>query len=78
MKRLYRSKNERILSGVCAGIGMHLDIDPTIIRLVWAVATIFSYGLGIIASIIAWIQIPEQEKTGNMDPASRLNRKYII
>jgi hypothetical protein len=32
MKRLYRSKKERILGGVCAGLGEHLDFDPTVIR----------------------------------------------
>ena len=37
MKRLYRSKKNRILGGVCAGLGEHLDVDPTVIRLIWAV-----------------------------------------
>jgi phage shock protein PspC (stress-responsive transcriptional regulator) len=36
MQRLYRSKKERILGGVCAGLGEHLDVDPTVIRLIWA------------------------------------------
>ena len=36
MKRLYRSKNDRMLCGVCGGIGEYLDIDPTLIRLLWA------------------------------------------
>lgn len=38
MKRLYRSKNDRMLCGVCGGIGEYLDIDPTLIRLLWALA----------------------------------------
>ena len=37
MKQLYRSKNNRMLGGVCAGLGEHLDVDPTVIRLIWAV-----------------------------------------
>ena len=39
MKRLYRSKKDRMLGGVCAGLGEHLDVDPTVIRLIWAVVT---------------------------------------
>jgi phage shock protein PspC (stress-responsive transcriptional regulator) len=40
MKILYRSKNNRILGGVCAGLGEHLDVDPTVIRLIWAVVSV--------------------------------------
>ena len=60
MKRLYRSKTQRILGGVCGGIGEHLDVDPTVIRIVWAVLTLVSVGIGIIAYIIAWILISEE------------------
>lgn len=61
MKRLYRSKKDRILGGVCAGLGEHLDIDPTVIRLIWAVVTVLSFGTGIIVYILAWIIIPEAD-----------------
>ena len=76
MKRLYRSKNERMLGGVCAGLGEHFDIDPTVIRLVWAVITVLSIGTGVVVYIIAWILIPEEEsgsseqKTQNSDGLS--------
>lgn len=66
MKRLYRSKNERMLGGVCAGLGEHFDIDPTVIRLVWAVITVLSIGTGVLVYIIAWILIPEEE-TGSSE-----------
>jgi phage shock protein C len=59
MKRLYRSKKDRILGGVCAGLGEHLDVDPTVIRLIWAVVTVLSLGTGIIVYVLAWIIIPE-------------------
>jgi phage shock protein C len=65
MKRLYRSKNERILGGVCAGLGEHFDIDPTVIRLVWAVITVLSIGTGVLVYIIAWILIPEEESSSS-------------
>ena len=61
MQRLYRSKKERILGGVCAGLGEHLDVDPTVIRLIWAVVTLISFGTGIIVYILAWIIIPEDD-----------------
>ncbi len=66
MKRLYRSKNDRMLGGVCAGLGEHLDIDPTVIRLVWAVITVISVGTGVLVYILAWILIPEED-TGSSE-----------
>jgi phage shock protein PspC (stress-responsive transcriptional regulator) len=66
MQRLYRSKKERILGGVCAGLGEHLDVDPTVIRLIWAVVTLISFGTGIIVYILAWIIIPEDDTGGEV------------
>ncbi|MDD4137452.1 MAG: PspC domain-containing protein [Methanoregula sp.] len=40
MKQLFRPKTGRMLGGVCAGIGIHLDTDPTVIRLIWAALTL--------------------------------------
>jgi phage shock protein C len=61
MKRLYRSKKDRILGGVCAGLGEHLDVDPTVIRLIWAVVSVLSLGTGIVIYVLAWIIIPEED-----------------
>ena len=68
MKRLYRSTKDRILAGICAGLGKHFDIDPVIIRLVWVALTLLSIGIGVIVYIVAWIIIPEQP--GNPDKNS--------
>lgn len=57
-KRLYRSRKERVLCGVCGGIAEYFDIDPTIIRLVWALVSIS--GSGILAYILAAIIIPDE------------------
>ena len=57
MKRLVKSQS-RVLCGVCGGIGEYLNIDPTIIRLLW-ILFCFCGGAGIIAYIIAAIIIPE-------------------
>jgi phage shock protein C len=69
MKRLYRSNTNRILGGVCGGLGEHLDVDPTVIRLIWAVVTVLSLGTGIIVYILAWIIIPEPGNDGIPPPA---------
>jgi phage shock protein C len=65
MRRLFRSKKERLLGGVCAGLGEHLDVDPTVIRLIWVVVSVLSIGTGIIIYILAWIIIPEDDTAGN-------------
>ena len=56
-KKLHRIKEGRMIAGVCNGIGEYLDVDPTIIRLLWLVL-IFAFGGGIIAYLVAWIVIP--------------------
>jgi phage shock protein C len=59
MKRLYRSRTHRIIAGVCSGIADYTNIDPTIVRLLWLLVSLF-WGAGIIAYIIAVIIIPEE------------------
>jgi len=58
-KRIYRSRTNRVLAGVCQGLGEYLNIDPTLVRLAWAVLFLFG-GAGLLAYIIAWIIIPEE------------------
>jgi phage shock protein C len=61
VKRLYRSSKDRILGGVCGGLGGYFNIDPVIIRLLWVLFSL-AYGTGILAYIIAWIIIPRNPK----------------
>ena len=58
--RLYRNANDRVLGGVCSGIANYLDIDPTIVRLLFAIISFGGFGFGILAYIIMWIVLPEQ------------------
>ena len=61
MKKLYKSKNQKMLSGVCGGIAQYFNIDPTIIRMIWALVSVFSAAFpGIIVYIICAIIIPEE------------------
>lgn len=56
-KKLYKSNKNKMLDGVCGGIGEYINIDPTIVRLGWVVFCALG-GSGIIAYIIAAIIIP--------------------
>lgn len=58
MKKLYRLKSDRKIAGVCSGVAEYLNIDPTLVRLVWLIAFICG-GAGLAVYIIAWIVIPE-------------------
>jgi len=57
-KNLYRSTENRVIAGVCGGLGEYFDVDPAVIRILWALF-VFAGGAGIWAYIIAWIIIPE-------------------
>ena len=56
-RRLYKSKQNKMLEGVCGGIGEFFDIDPTLVRLGWVLFCALG-GSGILAYIIAAIIIP--------------------
>ena len=58
-KRIYRSKHDRVLGGVCSGLGNYFNIDPVLVRVLWAVS-FFVGGVGLLGYIIAWIIIPEE------------------
>ena len=58
-KRLYKSEDNRILCGVCGGIGEYLGIDPTLVRLVWVLITLAA-GAGVLLYIIAAIIMPRE------------------
>lgn len=59
-KRLYRSKKNRLLAGVCGGLGHYLSVDPVIIRLGFALILILKLWLGLVAYVLAAMLIPER------------------
>jgi phage shock protein C len=61
MKRLYRSRKNRVIAGVCGGIAEYLDVDPVLIRII-AVVLLFVGGGSLIAYIIGMIIIPDESK----------------
>ena len=61
MKKLYRSKNNRIFAGIIGGVGEYFDVDPSALRLLWIFILVFTGFIpGIIAYIIAMFVIPKQ------------------
>lgn len=55
-KKLFRSDRNKMLCGVCGGIGEYFDIDPTLVRVIWALMS--CWGPGLIAYVVAAIIIP--------------------
>lgn len=60
MKRLYKNSQNKLISGVCQGLSEYLDIDVTVVRLIWLVITCCSAGLGIVAYIVAAVIMPDK------------------
>ena len=58
-KRLYKIENGKKIAGVCGGIAKYLNIDPTLVRLGWALFSL-SFGAGIIVYIVAAAVMPEE------------------
>jgi len=56
-KKLYRSKDERMIWGICGGMANYFDFDPTIIRVLWVISLFFG-GFGILAYIVLRFVIP--------------------
>jgi len=57
MKRLYRSKNNQMIAGVCAGLADYINIDPTIVRLIFMILFLMGTG-GFWIYIILWAIVP--------------------
>jgi len=59
-KRLFRSKDDRVIAGVCGGIAQYLGIDPTIIRIIF-VLIFLTEGFGLMLYLILWVVVPEED-----------------
>ena len=71
-RRLVRPVSERRVGGVCAGLAKYLDIDPTIVRLLWVVLSIYPGAIigGALAYVVAWFIIPSDGYTGTVPTVS--------
>ena len=59
-KALIRPHQGRMVAGVCAGIGNYFGVDPNLVRVVFAVLTIFSLGAAALVYLVAWAVVPEE------------------
>ena len=59
-KKLLRSRTNRTICGVCGGLGEYIGVDPTVIRVIWLIASICSVGTGFVVYLLATIIIPEE------------------
>jgi phage shock protein C len=59
-KPLVRPREGRLIAGVCSGLGEHFNVDPNLIRLIFALLTVFSLGLGALVYLAGWALIPEE------------------
>jgi len=73
-KRLSRTREGRVIAGVCGGIAAYFGIDPTLVRLAFAVFTIFG-GAGVLIYLIAWIVIPEEGGDGSSIAESFVSKR---
>jgi len=91
-KKLYRSKTNRVIFGICGGLGEYFDIDPLVIRILFILLT-FTGGSGIVIYLILAIMIPDssgnkksinevisgtQEKTQELAEEIKKNRDWIV
>jgi phage shock protein PspC (stress-responsive transcriptional regulator) len=66
-KKLYRSRKNRMIAGICGGLAEYMDVDPIIVRLI-TLMLVLSAGGGLIAYIVAWLVVPEEpDFTVNVD-----------
>ena len=58
-KRLYRSRSDRMIAGICGGLADYFNLDPTLVRIITVVVALLP-GPAVIAYIIAWLIMPEE------------------
>jgi phage shock protein C len=75
-KVLARRRDNRIVAGVCAGLADYAGIDVNLLRIIVALVSLFSGGVGVIAYIVGWIVIPEEgQKTSIAEDLVNKNRQ---
>jgi phage shock protein C len=78
-KQLRRPTSDRIVAGVASGLGRYLNVDPTLVRVVFAVSVVLTWGMALLAYPVMWFLMPEEpaqapawpHPTAAADPAWR-------
>ena len=58
-RRLYRSRRDSVIGGVAGGVAEYLDVDPSIVRIIWAILAIVTGGVFVLIYIVMWVVVPE-------------------
>jgi phage shock protein C len=78
-KKLYRSQENRMIAGICGGIGEYFEIDPNLIRILWMMFSLAG-GAGVLAYIAAYVIIPERpsplKRCSNCDKIYEATAEY--
>lgn len=69
-----RSRSERLVAGVCGGVGRYLGVDPVLLRIAFIILALAN-GLGVIAYVVAWVAIPEERPDQPAGPAAEPRRE---
>lgn len=59
-RKLYLSDKDRKIAGVCGGLAEYFGMDSTIVRILWALAVMVSYGTGFILYLVFWLIVPRE------------------
>ncbi|HUY99304.1 MAG TPA: PspC domain-containing protein [Thermomicrobiaceae bacterium] len=73
---LRRSRSDRVVAGVCGGVGRYLGVDPVLIRIAW-VALAIAAGTGVLLYVLAWIVIPEEHEGEEIAAAPHSDRATV-
>ena len=68
-RRLMRSRRDKMIAGVCGGFAEYVELDPTIVRIIWLLLALVGGG-GLLAYIIAWIVMPREPEPAPVAQAS--------
>ncbi len=63
-RRFYRDSNDKILGGVCSGLAAYMNIDPALVRIVFAILTLGGWGFGVLLYLLLWIFVPNRPLEG--------------
>jgi phage shock protein C len=69
-----RSRSEKVVAGVCGGVGRYLGVDPVLLRIAFIILALAN-GLGVIAYVVAWVAIPEERPGQPLAPAPEGRRE---
>jgi phage shock protein C len=69
-----RSRSERVIAGVCGGVGRYLGVDPVLLRIAFIILALAN-GLGVIAYVVCWVAIPEERPDQPSAPAPPQGRR---